>query len=85
MKALNMDSHVMRLTKAQVQNLNETAQDDFELAQKVLDSLNLMLGTKYGWLNKRVVWFENPDASTAEKYAHCHDAYTWAIDEDGEW
>ena len=85
MKALKIDSHVMRLTKAQVQNLNETAQDDFELAQKVLDSLNLMLGTKYGWLNKRVVWFENPDASTAEKYAHCYDAYAWAIDEDGEW
>lgn len=27
-----------------------------------------------GW-QKRVVWFENPDGTVAEKYAHVHDVW----------
>lgn len=30
-----------------------------------------------GW-QKKVVWFENPEATVAEKYAHVHDALAWA-------
>ena len=69
---------MMKLTKTQISTLNETAQNDFEKAQAMLEGMNMVLGTKYGWLAKRVVWFENPDGSTAEKYAHAHDAYVYA-------
>lgn len=43
----------------------------------MLEMLNEICGTKFGWLAKRVVIFENPNGSTAEKYAHCHDAACW--------
>lgn len=42
----------------------------------MLDMLNELAGTKYGWLNKRVAKFENPDGSTAERYANAHDLET---------
>lgn len=54
-------------------NINETAKQNFEKAQGMLEMLNTLYGTKYGWLAKRVVRFENPDGSTAEKYANAHD------------
>lgn len=69
---------MMKLTKMQIATLNETAQNDFTKAQAMLEGMNMVLGTKYGWLAGRVVWFENPDGSTAEKYAHAHDAYAYA-------
>ena len=69
---------MMKLTKMQIATLNETGQNDFAKAQAMLDGMNMVLGTKYGWLSKRIVWFENPDGSTAEKYAHAHDAYAYA-------
>lgn len=69
---------MMKLTRAQVATLNETAQNDFPKAQAMLEGMNMVLGTKYGWLAKRVVWFENPNGSVAEKYAAAHDAYAWA-------
>lgn len=65
----------MKLTKAQVSTLNKIAQIDFQKAQAMLDGINLVLDTQYGWLAKRVVWFENPNGSVAEKYAHPHDAW----------
>ena len=51
---------------------------NWDKAQGMLEMLNLIYGTKFGFLAKEVVWFDNPDASTAEKYAHAHDAYIWA-------
>ena len=66
------------LNKHQIHIINATAKTDWTKAQAMLDGVNLALGTEYGWLNKRVVTFENPKASTAEKYAHAHDAWTWA-------
>lgn len=66
------------MTNAIIKTLNETAKTDFDKAKAMLDGINLVLGTAYGWLAKRVVWFENPNGGTAEKYAHAHDAYTWA-------
>lgn len=66
------------MTREIIKNLNEIAQINFARAKAMLDGINLVLGTKYGWLNKRVVWFENPNGSTAEKFAHAHDAYATA-------
>lgn len=50
-------------------------EENFDKAQGMLEMLNAVYGTKFGFLNKRVVRFENPEASTCEKYAHCHDAW----------
>ena len=66
------------MTKAIIKTLNTIAEKDFTKAQAMLDGINLALDTKYGWLHKRVVFFDNPDGSTAEKYAHAHDAYAYA-------
>ena len=57
-----------------IQALNLVAKVNFEAAQVILDECNEHWGTAYGWLNKRVVFFDDPEASLAEKYAHCHDA-----------
>ena len=56
--------------------INEVAQENFDRAQGMLDMLNEFTGLKLGWLAKRVVVFDNPDGSVAEKYASCHDAVT---------
>lgn len=50
-------------------------EENWDKAQGMLEMLNSVYGTQYGFLNKRVVRFDNPDGSTAEKYAHCHDAW----------
>ena len=57
-----------------IQSLNLVAKVNFEVARETLDLWNEHWGTAYGWLNRRVVFFDDPNASTAEKYAHCHDA-----------
>ena len=67
-----------KLTKTQISTLNTIAQSDFPKAKAMLDGMNMVLDTQYGWLAGRVVWFENPNGSTAEKYAHAHDAWAWA-------
>ena len=67
----------MKLTKDQVIALNNMAQTNWERAQGMLDGMNAILGTKYGWLAKEVVWFEEPDADTARKYAAAHSAIAW--------
>ena len=66
------------LTKEMIKKLNETAAVDFDKAMAMLDGINMVLGTKYGWLAKRVVFFDNPDASTCFKYCGAHDAEVWA-------
>ena len=50
---------MMVLTREVVSKLNDVAQEDFEKAQAMLDGINMVLKTKYGWLNKRVVFFYN--------------------------
>ena len=57
-----------------IEKINDVATTDFARAQGMLDMLNDICGTQFGWLAKRVVIFENPNGSTAERYAHCHDA-----------
>lgn len=66
------------MTKAIIRKLNTIATEDFKKAKAMLDGINLIHGTKFGWLNRRVVFFEEPDASTAIKYAHAHDALAYA-------
>lgn len=50
-------------------------EENWDKAQGMLEMLNEVYGTQYGFLNKRVVRFENPEGSTAEKYVCCHDAW----------
>ena len=66
------------MKKAMIKELNRIAKEDFEKAEAMLDGINLVLGTKYGWLNKRVVFFDEPDAPICIRYANAHDAYTEA-------
>ena len=70
----------MKLTKDQITTLNIMAKTNWERAQGMLDGMNAILGTKYGWLGREVVWFEEPDADTARKYAAAHSAIAWAED-----
>lgn len=60
--------------RERIMKINRVAQYDFDRAQGMLDMLNEICGTQFGWLNKRVVFFEQPNASTATKYAGAHDA-----------
>lgn len=60
--------------KEHIEKINKVARENFDMAKGMLEMLNELCGTKFGWLNRRVVIFECPDGSTAEKYAHCHDA-----------
>lgn len=66
------------MKKEMISKLNELAQEDFEKAKAMLDGINMVLGTKFGWLNKRVVFFDEPDASTCIKYRNAHDAWVYA-------
>lgn len=66
------------MTKAMVNELNTIAQENFEKVEAMLDGINMALGTKYGWLNKRVVFFDEPDESTCIKYRNAHDAFVYA-------
>ncbi len=50
-------------------------EENFERAQGMLKMLNAICGTRYGFLSGRVVRFENPDGSVAERFKHCHDLY----------
>lgn len=65
------------MTKETIGKLNNMAAENFEKAQAMLDGINMVLGTEYGWLKKRVVFFEDT-ASVARKYATAHDAYVYA-------
>ena len=66
---------MIKVNKETFSKLNELAQLDFRQAEAMLMGINLVLGTKYGWLNRRVVYFDNPDASTCERYKTVHDAW----------
>lgn len=65
------------MTKEMIKKLNTIAKEDFEKAKAMLEGINLVQGSEYGWLNKRVVFFDDT-SSIARKYATAHDAYTYA-------
>lgn len=67
----------MKMNKEMISNLNDMAIENFEKAQAMLDGINMVLNTEYGWLNRRVVFFDDT-SSAARKYATAHDAYAWA-------
>lgn len=67
----------MKLTKEQIKMLNEIASTDFEKAKAMLDGINMVLGTNYGWVAARVVFFDDT-SSTAKMYATAHDAMAYA-------
>lgn len=69
----------MKLNKSLFATLNKIAQNDFERAQAMLDGINLVMGTNYGWLCKRVTYFDD-NSTVARKYSTAHDA--WANAED---
>lgn len=58
--------------KELIQMINNA--ENFDQAKGMLKMLNAIYGTQYGLLGQRVVRFDNPDGSVAEKYASCHDA-----------
>lgn len=72
------------MTSAMISKLNTIAAENFEKAQAMLEGINLVLGTEYGWLAKKVVFFDDT-SSTAAKYASAHDAYAnaWYQEEYG--
>ena len=73
------DTIECKLTLEQVIACNKMAKTNWERAQGMLDGMNAILGTKYGWLCARVTIFEKPDESACFKYAgKCFDAYAVA-------
>ena len=62
------------MTREMISKFNEIAADNFEKAQAMLEGINLVLDTEYGWLAKKVVFFDDT-SSVAAKYASAHDAY----------
>lgn len=66
-----------KLTKAMISELNNIALEDWDRAVAMLDGINMVLGTQYGWLSHRVVFFGN-NSSIAAKYASAHDAWAYA-------
>lgn len=65
------------MSREMISKLNEIAEENFEKAQAMLEGINLVLGTEYGWLKKRVVIFDDT-SSVAAKYASAHDAWAYA-------
>lgn len=65
------------MTREMISKLNEIATENFEKAQAMLEGINLVLGTEYGWLAQRVVFFDDT-SSIAAKYASAHDAWAYA-------
>lgn len=70
-----MMAQEMKLTRTQIEMLNNLAQTNLEKAQGMLDGMNEILGTRYGWLAKEVVWFEDPDKGYG---GGVHSAIAWA-------
>lgn len=68
----------IKMTKEMIGNLNKIAYEDFDRAKAMLDGINMVLGTQYGWLDTRVAIFDNPNGSVAERYASAHDAWAFA-------
>lgn len=74
---MKKNKDMMNLTIETVSKLNRTAMEDFEKAQAMIEGINMVLGTEYGFLNKRVVFFDDT-SSVARKYATAHDAMAYA-------
>ena len=67
----------MKLNKNQAYILNTIAKVDFEKAKLMLDTVNLLFETSYGWLGGRVTRFDDC-SSVSAKYASAHDVWAEA-------
>lgn len=47
-----------KMTKEMINRLNAMAYIDFSMAKAVLNGINATFKTNYGWLNKRVVFYD---------------------------
>lgn len=56
-----------------IRKINRTALEDFNKAQGMLEMYNMIAGEKLGWFNCRVVEYDKPNGSVAEKYSSFHD------------
>lgn len=65
----------MMMDKETIGVLNTIAQENFKQAKAMLEGINLLLNTRYEFLNKRVVFFDDPDAPSCIKYKNAHDAW----------
>lgn len=63
----------MKTFAERISEINSVAQTNWEKAKGMLEMFNDIYDTQYGWLARRVVRFDNPEAS--DRYAHAHDAY----------
>lgn len=52
--------------------INEVAKTDFGVAKGMLEMLNSLCGTKYAFLAKRVIRFDNPEIGY---HSPCHDLH----------
>ena len=59
-----------KMNKEMVKTINEIAQVNFEKAIRMVEGINLVLGTNYSFLNKRVAFLD--------ENCKAHDAYTYA-------
>lgn len=59
-----------KMDKEMVKIINEIAQVNFEKAISMVEGINLVLGTNYSFLNKRVAFLD--------ENCKAHDAYTYA-------
>ena len=50
-------------------------EEDWDKAQGMLEMLNDIYGTEFSFLNREVIWFEDP---SIKYHSICHDAYVWA-------
>ena len=64
---------MIAVTADLIRRVNETAAEDFDRAQGMLDMLNELCETDYGWLARRVVCSKAPSSNVADFYAHCND------------
>lgn len=75
-KMMRLGLRGMELDESLFEDLNYWAETNFEIARIMLCGVNLVLGTDFRWLKKRVVWSENPNTSVSEYYKCVHDAET---------
>ena len=57
-------------------------EENWEKQQGMLEMLNTIYGTAFGFLNREVVWFEDP---SIKHLSPCHDAYLWADALEAKW
>ena len=85
-----MEYKEMSVMLNRVDAINRISCGNIETGEIILAMFNELYGTRFGFLAERVVRFDNPDGSVAERYAHCHDVHAelwsklWEMERKGE-